>query len=38
MGVLRILEPPISDGEREALQHSADALKSALARIELSLF
>jgi hypothetical protein len=38
MGVLRILEPPISDGEREALQHSADALKSALARIEFSLF
>jgi L-lactate dehydrogenase len=36
-GVLRILEPPISDDEREALQHSADALKSALARIQFSL-
>lgn len=36
-GVLRILEPPISDDEREALQHSAGALKSALARIQFSL-
>jgi L-lactate dehydrogenase len=36
-GVLRILEPPISDDEREALHHSADALKSALARIQFSL-
>jgi L-lactate dehydrogenase len=36
-GVLRILDPPISDDERKALQHSADALKSALARIQFSL-
>jgi L-lactate dehydrogenase len=36
-GVLRILEPPISDDEREALHHSADALKSALTRIQFSL-
>jgi L-lactate dehydrogenase len=36
-GVLRILEPPISDDEREALQHSADALKLALARIPFNL-
>jgi hypothetical protein len=34
MGTLTLLEPPVSDGEREALQHSADALKSALARIQ----
>jgi L-lactate dehydrogenase len=32
-GVARILEPPMSDEEREALQRSADTLKSALARI-----
>lgn len=32
-GVARILEPPMSDGEREAVRHSADTLKSALARI-----
>ena len=37
-GALRILDPPISDDEREALQHSADALKSALARIQSSLY
>jgi L-lactate dehydrogenase len=36
-GVLRILEPPISHDEREALQHSADALKLALARIPFNL-
>jgi L-lactate dehydrogenase len=36
-GVARILEPPMSDEEREALQHSADALKSALGRIQFSL-
>lgn len=33
-GAARIIEPPLSDEEREALQRSADALKSALARIE----
>jgi L-lactate dehydrogenase len=32
-GVARILDPPMSDAERAALQCSADALKSALARI-----
>jgi L-lactate dehydrogenase len=35
-GVLRILDPPISNDEREALQRSADALKSALASIQFS--
>jgi L-lactate dehydrogenase len=35
-GVARILEPPMSDEEREALQRSADTLKSALARIKFS--
>jgi L-lactate dehydrogenase len=33
-GVARILEPPMSDDEREALRRSANALKSALAKIE----
>jgi L-lactate dehydrogenase len=33
-GVTRILEPPISDDERQALRRSADALKSALARTQ----
>jgi L-lactate dehydrogenase len=33
-GAARIIEPPMSDEEREALQRSADTLKSALARIE----
>jgi L-lactate dehydrogenase len=33
-GVARILEPPMSDDEHEALQRSADTLKSALARIK----
>ena len=32
-GVEGIIEPPMSDEEREALQRSADTLKSALARI-----
>jgi len=32
-GVEGIIEPPMSDEEREALKRSADALKSALARI-----
>ena len=32
-GVARILEPPMSDEERQALQHSADTLKSAAARM-----
>ena len=32
-GVARILEPPMPDEEREALQRSADTLKSALGRI-----
>lgn len=36
-GVARIFEPAMSDEEREALQHSADALKSALGRIQFSL-
>jgi L-lactate dehydrogenase len=35
-GVAQIIEPPMSGEEREALQHSADTLKSALARIQLS--
>jgi L-lactate dehydrogenase len=34
-GVSRVLEPPMSDNERQALRQSADALKSALARIGL---
>jgi L-lactate dehydrogenase len=33
-GAARIIEPPMSDKEREALQHSADTLKSALARMQ----
>lgn len=32
-GAIRVLEPPMSDEEREALQRSTDALKSALARL-----
>ncbi len=35
-GVIRILEPPMSDEEREGLQRSADALNSALARLHFS--
>ena len=35
-GVIRILEPPMSDEERETLQRSADALNSALARLHFS--
>ncbi len=35
-GVARILEPPMSDEERQALQHSADTLKSAAARMRFS--
>ena len=34
-GVARTLKPSMSDKEREALQRSADTLKSALARIQL---
>jgi malate/lactate dehydrogenase len=33
-GVVRILEPPMSDEERQALQRSADTLKSASARMQ----
>jgi L-lactate dehydrogenase len=33
-GVIKILEPTMSEEEREALQRSADTLKSALARME----
>jgi L-lactate dehydrogenase len=33
-GVARIIEPPMSNEEREALRHSADMLKSALARMQ----
>jgi L-lactate dehydrogenase len=33
-GVARILEPPMSDEERQALQRSADTLKSASARMQ----
>ncbi len=33
-GAAKIIEPPLSDEEREALQRGADTLKSALARIE----
>jgi L-lactate dehydrogenase len=32
-GAERILEPAMSAGERQALQHSADTLRSALAHI-----
>jgi L-lactate dehydrogenase len=35
-GAARIIEPPMSDKEREALKRSADTLKSALARIQFS--
>jgi L-lactate dehydrogenase len=35
-GVTRILEPPMSDEEGEALQRSADTLKSALARLQVN--
>ncbi len=33
-GVARIIEPEMSEGERQALEHSADALRKALARID----
>ena len=33
-GAAKIIEPPMSDEERKALQHSADTLRSALARIQ----
>jgi L-lactate dehydrogenase len=33
-GVARIIEPEMSDGERQALERSADALRKALARID----
>jgi L-lactate dehydrogenase len=36
-GAVRILEPPMSDDERKALRRSADALKSALAKIQFGL-
>jgi L-lactate dehydrogenase len=35
-GAAMIIEPPMSDKEREALKRSADTLKSALARIQFS--
>jgi L-lactate dehydrogenase len=35
-GAARIIEPPMSDKEGEALQRSADTLKSALARLQFS--
>jgi malate/lactate dehydrogenase len=35
-GAARIIEPPMSDKEREALQRSADTLKSALAKLQFS--
>jgi L-lactate dehydrogenase len=35
-GVARVLEPPMSDEEREALEGSANALKSAMARLHFS--
>jgi len=35
-GVLRTLEPDMSEDEREALQRSADTLKAAIARINFS--
>jgi L-lactate dehydrogenase len=34
-GVLRILEPEMSDTERKALQRSADAIRTALSRLSL---
>lgn len=34
-GVVRNLEPPMSEEERVARRHCADALRSALARIQL---
>lgn len=34
-GVHRVLEPEMSDGERQALQASADAIKAALSRLSL---
>jgi L-lactate dehydrogenase len=37
-GVVRTLEPPLSDNERAALRHSAETLKSALAQIQRSQF
>jgi L-lactate dehydrogenase len=37
-GAARILEPPMSDEEREALQRSADTLKSASKRIKIRPF
>jgi L-lactate dehydrogenase len=33
-GVVQVLEPEMSEGERQALQHSAEALKAAVARIK----
>src|SRR3984893_9282909 len=33
-GVVQILEPPMSDEERQALQRSADTLQAAVARIQ----
>jgi L-lactate dehydrogenase len=33
-GVARILEPPMSDDERDAIRHSAETLKTAFARIQ----
>jgi L-lactate dehydrogenase len=33
-GVAQTIEPPMSEQERQALQHSADTLKAALARVK----
>jgi len=35
-GVTGIIDPPMSDQEREALRRSADTLRSALARMQFS--
>src|SRR6202158_882282 len=37
-GVHRVLEPEMSDGEQQALQTSADAIKAALSRLSLKEF
>jgi len=35
-GVIRVIEPPMSGEERAALQHSAEQLKTAAARLQIS--
>jgi malate/lactate dehydrogenase len=37
-GVRRVLEPEMSDTEQQGLQHSADAIKVALSRLNLKEF